>query len=92
MKGISTPLLIVITLIVILITALVILTIFSGGTQDIASVINSWLHGPGGELPPACATGCNAWKATCKPGESIPYRSFPGCDFEGNCVCPQVQK
>ena len=45
MKGMSTALKIVITLIVILVVALVILTIFAGGIGNIAVLINSWIHG-----------------------------------------------
>ncbi|RLJ07710.1 MAG: hypothetical protein DRP12_01765 [Candidatus Aenigmatarchaeota archaeon] len=96
MRAISTPLRIVITAIVLLISALIVLTIFSGGMQNIAQTVSSWLgQKQGQEIPPECVTACKAWKAVnCpkNPSASVPYSTFPGCDHPGYCKCKQEQQ
>ncbi len=83
-KGMATGLKVAVVAIVILSVAVVVLGIFTGGIQGIASVINSWV---GGGDP--CDIQCNTWKLTCKPG-SYPktYSEFFGCGEETDfCDC-----
>jgi hypothetical protein len=79
-KGMSTGLRVAVVAIVILIVAVVVLGIFTGGIQGIAKIINSWLGG--GDT---CEVSCNAWKLTCNT--SMDYNKFPGCNRTGTCDC-----
>ncbi|MBI4181924.1 MAG: hypothetical protein HY520_03080 [Candidatus Aenigmarchaeota archaeon] len=76
-KAMSSTMEIVVAVVVILVVAFVILTIFSGGTGNAASIIQRWL----GQVPQnACPS-----PATCKTSCSTQETSLSGG------LCPQGQ-
>ncbi len=82
-KGMSTGLKVAVVAIIILIVAVVVLGIFTGGMQRIGAVINSWL---GGSNEHPCEIACNVW-CTTNPGNQIPYRTFLGCKDYDKTTC-----
>ena len=67
-----------VTAIVILIVALVVLTVFTGGIQNVVSFINSVFGDP-------CKLACDNYQFTCT--ENRPYNELPGCSKDGTCEC-----
>jgi hypothetical protein len=78
-----TSLVLLISVIVVLISALVVLAIFAGGIEKIPAFINAMMSG--GDY---CEAQCQQYKAFC--AEDKPYNMFFGCsDREGSCICPR---
>ena len=80
-KGMSTALVVTVVAIVVLIVAVVVLTIFVGGIEKVAALINAWLKG-GDPCDAMCQAHCMMPDA-----EPIPYNQFFGCDRSGSCTC-----
>lgn len=89
-KAVSKTLWILITTIVVLVVAVTVLSIFSGGTKWISNIFAQWSgHGD------ACEFGCNSWRTTNCLGEDAESKSgiicsnLPGCESTGICSCTQ---
>lgn len=79
----KTSLVLLISIIVVLISALVVLAIFAGGIEKVPMFINTMLSG--GDY---CKAQCEHYKMYCT--EDRAYNRFVGCgDREEICICPR---
>lgn len=82
-KGMSTALRVTVAAVVILVVAVVVLTIFVGGIENVAAFINAWFKG--GD---PCEAMCEAYCTMNPDAEPKPYKEFFGCsESDKPCIC-----
>jgi hypothetical protein len=83
MKALSTPLKILMVIVILLVVAVIVLSIFTGGIQNVAGTITSWfegLFGGGGEIRTCESAGgsCEPPGTECDKGMLINVCTQPG--------------